>query len=66
MPAVVDVAVLETAGGDAVGGGDAEVVDEVGGVGVAVVVFVLEDVRFFGAVGEVGGGVEGAVAEGGG
>lgn len=60
---MIDIAVLETSGADGVGGGFAEVVDEVGGVCVAVVVFVLEDVGFFDAGGGVGGGVEGAVAE---
>lgn len=51
MPAMIDVAVFETALGRAVQGGFAQVVDEVGRVCVAVVVFVLEDVRFFHAGG---------------
>ncbi len=66
MHGMIYIPVLKTGLVRAVEGVLADVVDDVGGVAVQVVVFVLEDVGFFGAGGDVEAVGEVAVAGGGG
>lgn len=65
MDGMIDIPVLKTGLVRAVERVLADVVDDVGGVAVHVVVFVLEDVGFFGAGGDVEAVGEVAVAGGG-